>query len=115
MKMIFIDAVNRMVRQIDREPTLETYYELIGCKLIDAVRFEDGDIGYVDDEGLLVNPENFIFLKGMMRHPTAGNMVIIGTDDEGEDQPPILSVDDILAKIEFLHILELHSRISEFE
>lgn len=113
MKMILIDAFNRKIRQIDREPKLETYYELIGCRTIDAVYLENQNVGYVDDEGLLSNPQHFFHIPGIIPYPLAGNMVIIGTDDQGNDVAPHISADDISPIIQFMTIDEVRQFVAE--
>lgn len=106
MRMIFVDAKNRQVREIDEKPELKTYYKYIGCDLVDAVRFPNRDAGYVDDEGLLKNPSDFIFFKGS-HAPLAGNMVIVGTDEEGDDVPPKMTIDWVLENVRFFTLEEL--------
>ena len=60
MKMLMIDVENKDVRLVEAN-TLDDYYRLIGCRIIDIISRSIGDIRVeivLDDEGALVeNPK----------------------------------------------------------
>ncbi len=110
MRAIFIDAVKQEVREETlTEPTLKAFYKLIGCQLVDLVRIDDQNDLWVDDEGLLHNPENF-FIYGDSS-PLAGNGVITANDGGGHTIATTMSVEDVKAKVKFLSVQELQEKL----
>ena len=82
---IWIDSETRTTTMVDITPELKSYYDLIHTDVIDAVRLDNADLVYVDDEALLKNPKHFFSINGAYP-PLAGNGVIVGTyDDDDED------------------------------
>lgn len=49
-----IDPLSKAIQPVDYAPELRAIYELLGCRAIEAVRFDrmDGDITYFDEEEL---------------------------------------------------------------
>ncbi len=68
---------------LDSANTLAGLYSLIGCSLVDIVRIGDSHTLYCDDEGLTDGLRGFTLLDGHAA-PLAGNLVIAGTNAEGE-------------------------------
>lgn len=68
--------------------------DLIGCSCFTAAYLENGDVAYVDDEGLFKGPTDFILFKGYPQ-PLAGKAVVVGTDSEGNDIAPAISLDEL--------------------
>ena len=57
MKMLLLDVENKEIKMVEANG-LDDYYELIGCRCIDIVRRNIGDVEVeivIDDEGALVN------------------------------------------------------------
>ena len=83
-KAILIDTANKEMREI----LVSGYQDLLKylkCEtLAVGMRLPNGDTLYIDDEGLLINPELFFMIRGNDR-PMAGNGVIIGCDGGGND------------------------------
>lgn len=87
-RALFIDSTAGKVTQIEvpfrGHEFLDALYKRIGCDLIEvATEFPNGDVLYVDEEGLLKEPKHFFDISA--HQPFAGNGVIVGreTDDEG--------------------------------
>lgn len=81
---VFINAAECSVTNVEIEPGLNEYYKLIGCDIVAiGMHFPNGDILFVDDNGLLKDPRNFFKLSP---HGTtfAGNGLIIGREVEDE-------------------------------
>jgi hypothetical protein len=87
MKALRINVVARRVEQIDLNPGLPAIYRAIGnscncfaCPLF----FDNGDALYVDDEGLL-KKQNGGFCYSDWAQAVAGNALIVGIDESGEN------------------------------
>ena len=100
MKAFFIDSLNHTIT----ETTIASWKEIapkIGCKMFTCVGVEDDDTLYVDDEGLLTQPEAFFLYKGYVQ-PLAGNAVVLGTDEQGLSVDPKMTLDDLKKRVTFL-------------
>lgn len=99
MKAIKIDPKNMQVKEIDLpekegEIDLSCLRKEIECNHFDVVRLPNGDVIFVDDEGLLVEkPAGFAISS--YNQTLMGNGVVIGTGSMGESQPPVSSVQEI--------------------
>jgi len=85
-KAILIDPIAREVSEvlIPSTGTLEAIYKFLDCRCFTiAAHLENQDAIFVDDEGLLKDPEHF-FVTTHYPQPLAGKALIMGTDDEGE-------------------------------
>lgn len=101
---ILIDATNRTVTAVDYDDTLEHMYKLIGCDLIDTVYLDDkGTVAFVDDEGLLKDPDDFWLWKPFGEHAQAfaGNALVLGTGREGETISASMTADYVRERVEF--------------
>jgi len=106
MKAIRIDAKNQTISMIDIEKGLATLQEHVGGYIEAALYFPDGDVMYVNEEGLLNNPEHFQFWPKHKRM-FAGDGIIVGSDDEGNDIDTTLTIKDIEdACVEFVNQFE---------
>lgn len=83
IKAIHIDAFNKKIAAVQIVPNLDTYYKLLRCNLITSgYKFPDGDVLFVDDEGLFKDPKHFFRIPGI-DYDFAGNGLIVGTDPDG--------------------------------
>lgn len=80
--------------RVDRENSLQSYYEAIGCRAIDIVSatINGADVDLiVDDEGLLQQPpEGRDYLEGFLfiddhgnKIPLAGTVLVAAVDEDG--------------------------------
>jgi len=101
MKAILIDALNCRVKEIQIKGDLQSYYQAIGCDLVQVGYYLDkeGDVILVDEEGLLKYNEHFFSYRGQI---FSGNGLIIGTDAEGESASCLTELSDIIKDIEIL-------------
>tara|TARA_R110000822_G_scaffold117943_1_gene250487 strand:- start:76 stop:423 length:348 start_codon:yes stop_codon:yes gene_type:complete len=87
MKAYLINSETKTVTPVDYNGDYKTIYTLIGCELFDIVyaQVDEHKLNiFVDDEGLLNNPQHFFMLDGWA-HPLAGNGLVLGdVDEEGE-------------------------------
>lgn len=102
MKAILIDVVNQTIT----ETTISNYkeiYQKIGneCSLFTCpIEFENSDVIYVDDEGLLKEVHGGFMMNGW-NYPLIGNAIILGTDEEGESVDYASNIEEIKRKIIF--------------
>ena len=85
-KGIFIDTKNRDVKEVEYE-TYRDIQALVGSPFCIAMTFENGDVLFVDDEGLINGTEHFFTITGG-HQPFAGSGLIVGaeeTNEEGEE------------------------------
>lgn len=99
---IFIDAANKCYKYVLIQPNLNEYYKLIDCKLIEgAYPFKSRNHLYVDEEGFLKPNPNLVFYKGL-GDVLAGNAIVLGSDDEGNDLSTTLTLEHIRDSITFV-------------
>jgi hypothetical protein len=109
LRGILINAKERTITEVAIEPSLPAYYRALQCETITAVIpswFPDGECVYVDDEGLLKNPQDFFCIQGYPQ-PLAGNGLILGSDVDGKDRSTIIAVGVIAGMTQFLTLAEL--------
>jgi hypothetical protein len=112
MKAYWIDAGKREIREIDYEVLHEHFKGGIAI----GATFDNGDVLYVDDEGLL-RPATVAFRirsRGLDSQPMMSDGALSGRDDfEAVDGgyvettlPPAMSIADLEAEIEWLTVEE---------
>lgn len=78
---------------IDQENTLESFYKLIGCRLVERLwMLDDTHVAYFDEEGLMKPTTGLWTLKGHDNAPVAGRAIIVGDDGEGGDKAPTVTM-----------------------
>lgn len=96
IEAVSIDASKEHLPQI---------YVHLGCTLITTAPVAGGDTVYVDDEGLIKGPVyQFFGLQGYPQ-PLAGRGLVMGSDGEGNDAAPALSLDEVKARLYFIERL----------
>ena len=79
----------------DPRASLHEMYRLLECSLVDVVRLSGGVSVFVDDEGLINNPQHFCRM-GSYAGIIAGNMLFLGDpDDDGYSTSCPVSMDRI--------------------
>ena len=112
MKAILIDAVEKTVSEVNYENTLDQAYRLLRCDLVDVVHVSEGDVMFVDDEGLLTaESDDSPFILFRNGWTFAGSGLIVGdADDEGETTPCTVDADDVRDGVVFATRKELRDR-----
>lgn len=84
MKVIYINPAAKSVeiRHIKDASEIRT---LIGGFLAAATRYDNGDVLYVDDEGLLKGPRHYFWMPGIYDAMLAGPGVLVGREIETDD------------------------------
>lgn len=100
MRAILIDPKERSFTEIDHDTSdYKNIPAALGCDLFDVVRLNDCDI-YVDDEGLY-NSDYFFVIDGI-HQPLAGRGLVFGVvDDEGNETPCTLNIEDLERRVSF--------------
>lgn len=104
MQALLVDPAERTVTPVplkDGGDNLDEIYRLLGCTNISAAHLNDqGDVVYVDGEGLEKGPTSF-FLLDPYPQPLAGKGLIVGTDTEGTDITPTVDREWVVENIDF--------------
>lgn len=97
MHFYLINPIHSYIAKVEGKPTLQDYYDLLGCRLITTVPlYETGDVFIADDEGLLgqahgytnIDQQSQIKIQSDHEHFIAGPIIYIGTDSEGDSITP---------------------------
>ena len=107
MKAILIDSREMDVREVDIPLEGGDYSQIaeaIGCELFTVAQYlqqdtDTPDVLFVDDEGLLHNPEHFFSFNGQ---PLCGNGLILGTTYDGDSTAPTVTTDEVCAMVRWL-------------
>ena len=99
MKAILIDPFDQCVSEVDYNGDYKEIYKLTNCRSFDCVRLDDTNDMYVDDAGLLRNPNRYFKMDG---RTIAGYGLILSHNDEGESVATNLTSEDVYKKVEFL-------------
>lgn len=100
LRTILIDPENRSFTEIEYSGDYRDIYEYIDADTFDVVYSRFGDI-FVDDEGLLKEPEYFFEIDGVDQ-PLAGKGLLFGrADDEGNSTSSTMTIDDLEKVVRF--------------
>ena len=102
MKAIFIDVMARTVTDIVLAPGLDNLYKAIGCTCVTRVVLDNETDLWLDDSGLLHEPQPPKFRIGGYDNIFVGNGLICGYDSEGETISTIYNAEQVMPLIEFL-------------
>ena len=118
MRAILVNPIDETIREVlytkhQELSRLEWTRDVLSVHTIDGIRLdENGHYMYVDDEGMLANMNYFFrytnddfYVEPVL---LAGKGLIVGTNEEGEDIEPELTVEDIRSRIKFLGRKALH-------
>ena len=102
MRVIVINAKDRTVTVAEIDGSLKSLQHIVGG-LITTVYdgLDDSHHCYVNDEGLLHNPQHFFMFEGG-HQPLAGNGVILSSTDDGDEAPCTLSLDWVQERVTFM-------------
>ena len=100
MRGILIDPLKKTVECVNVEGNLSEIYDLLGVECITIVPLDFSDALYLDDEGLLVpkNEQAYWRMKGSSQ-PFAGRGLILGTDEEGDNDDAVSDLKDVKASV----------------
>lgn len=106
-----IDAAAQTVMEvmIEDKHSLDILQKLVGGYIEVAVRLDNQDVIYVDEEGLLKKYEVFFEYEGA-HQPFAGNGVMVGTNSKGADVDCKTTLEELKAKIAFYSLEEIRKK-----
>ncbi|MCB0518852.1 MAG: hypothetical protein KDD27_07935 [Saprospiraceae bacterium] len=86
VKALLIDPFQRKVNAIEFEPTLENFYQLIGCNCIAGFTDSSGASFTYDDEYLITGGRELAYcIMDDWDYPMGGRLIATGApDEEGE-------------------------------
>lgn len=111
MKAILIDPSNKTVSEISLSGDWKDIAKHLGCEYITVAFYIHADdkhapdVCYVDDEGLLINPNpNGYFRMPGLGYPgtLAGKGLIVGSTYAGEEAPAFHNADTVAGAVEFI-------------
>lgn len=106
MRAIVIDPFDRTATEVVISGNdLQEIYATLGVTCIDAVRLPEGDVIYVDDEGLLKGATGFFHLVGLTPNPLAGRGLLVGSGADGSDADPVIQISAVISRLKFYTLL----------
>lgn len=80
--------------------------KLVGGYIEAAFQWPNGDVLYVDEDGLLKAPTRFFTIAERDDQPFAGNGVLVGReiDDTDTTAPPVMSLHELRARVGFFAV-----------
>lgn len=107
IKGVLVDVINKRIETREVEDTLEEYYNLLNCDMIEIVSRHIGGKDYdiiCDEEGLLkVNPIVSAF-DSLNQPMLVGNLFIVNYGENGKEAS--LTEEDIDHILKFGHLIE---------
>lgn len=108
MKAIMINSQLRTVYQCDlsnkQETRMAEIYDRLNCRLFEVGQyFDNGDVLFVDEEGLLTMDDKSMFFSINGQQPLVGNGIIIGKEIELKNDE--YTIEDVEIEIESLNIV----------
>ncbi len=111
MKAIKIDSQNKKITEIDIAANYTDMQKVVEGYICLAFDYPDKKNScYVNDEGMLNNPEFFFFSKNYPK-PLAGNAIIVGTSLGGNLKSCNLDIDEVEKDIKFFTLREVQRMI----
>lgn len=110
MRAIKIDSKNSTIIEIEIKGYEEVRDAVDGCICLAFDYPNNKHSCYVNDEGLLNNPE-FFFVSKFGAQPFAGNGVIMGSTPSGNFRTCKLNLDDVKNSIKFLTLDQIQHLI----
>jgi hypothetical protein len=104
MRAIIINAKDRTITETEIDGSLKSLQQIVGG-LIEPVYqgLRDNHHCYVDEEGLLADPQHFFMFKAG-HQPLAGNGVILSSTEDGGEAPCSLSLDWVKERVTFMDL-----------
>jgi len=116
--VLVIDSAARTVTAECIPDTLEALQECVGGYIETGWQFPNGDVVFVNEEGLLQQPpgKDWFHIQGLYQ-PFVGNGVCIGHNEEGESVDVKTSLEDLQKLIRFVDIntIALVSHLNELK
>jgi hypothetical protein len=104
MRAITINPKDRTITATDIDGSLKTLQQIVGG-MIEAVSqgLDDFHHCYVNEEGLLDNPQDFFLFKDG-HQPLAGNGIILSSTEDGDEAPCTLLLEWVKDRVTFMDL-----------
>lgn len=113
MKAFLIDPDNKTITEVEANG-LDDLYRLIDCHTVAAVGVDANDVIYVDDNGLYVEPQPASFRYRGNPALICGKGVVVGSDDEGNDDDAAHTLQSLTARIDWLGVQHVEPEIEVY-
>ena len=102
MRAIIINAQDRTVTAAEIDGSLKSLQQIVGGNIEPVTQgLDEFHHCYVNEEGLLENPEHFFLFKDG-HQPLAGNGVILAQTDDGDEAPCTLLLRWVQERVTFM-------------
>ena len=102
MRAIVINSHNRTIVETDVDVSLDSLQQIVGGLIEPVEQSLDGEHHcYVNEEGLLDNPQHFFLFTGG-HQPLAGNGIILASAGDGDEAPCRLSLQWVKERVTFM-------------
>ena len=104
MKAILINPKEETISVVEHKGGIDSIYKLVCCRTFEAgYPFQNNDIIYVDEEGLLKDSNYSFNIKCSegISYPLMGNGLIVGSTEDGEDADCSSTVEELKNIITF--------------
>ena len=103
VKAIVIDPFNQQVYEKEiGQDHLPDMKAIVGGYIEAAGRFDNGDVLFVNEEGLFKKNQKFFNVSELSPSPLAGVGFVLGHDEEGAGQDAGMSDLDLAMKVEWV-------------
>jgi hypothetical protein len=105
MRAIVINAQDRTITETEIDGKLKSLQAIVGGLITPVYDgLDDQHHCYVDDEGLLSEPQHFFMFSNGGHQPLAGNGVILASTDDGDEAPCTLPLDWVKERVTFMDL-----------
>jgi hypothetical protein len=102
MRAIIVNSKDRTITETDIDGSLKTLQQIVGGLIEPVSQGLDGNHHcYVNEEGLLDNPQSFFMFKDG-HQPLAGDGVILSLTDAGDEAPCTLPLNWVKERVTFM-------------
>lgn len=116
MKTLLINPFARTITETEFNGSLDAMYDLLHCSIVEGVYcndlgealFDDGNILFVDEEGLLGNLSEQAFFI-IDDKPIAGYAMTTNSDAEGNTIESTVTLEELKVKVEWATLVELRA------
>jgi Domain of unknown function (DUF3846) len=104
MRAIIINPKDRTITAIDIDGSLKSLQQIVGGMIEPVTQgLDEFHHCYVNEEGLLDNPQDFFFFKDG-HQPLVGNGVILSSTEDGGEAPCTLLLDWVRERVTFMDL-----------
>jgi hypothetical protein len=108
MRAIIVNAQDRTITETEIDGSLKSLQRIVGGLITPVYDgLDEHHHCYVNDEGLLDQPEHFFMFKDG-HQPLAGNGVILASTDDGDEAACTLALEWVKDRVTFMDLAAAH-------